>query len=168
MRNLIAACLVSTLCLSAAPALAQSVTDSEANAMLAKMSTPAFEFCTDSDANESRPASDQYNACQTALAELAEVRRKNPKVTPGQEEVYNFYESATEMGNTYSMLRVDSKPTPRVCGNIEKQWVLANRANPGLVGPELANALTGMKEAVRPLVKLCRESFAAPDGALPI
>lgn len=168
MRNLIAACMASAMCLTAAPALAQSVTDNEANAMLEKMSTPAFEFCTNTETSDSRPPIDQYNACQTALTELAEARRKNPKATPGQNEVYGFFESATEMGNTYAMMRVDGKPTARVCGNIEKQWVLANRSNPGVVGPELANALTGMKEAIRPLVKLCRENVATPDNALPI
>lgn len=168
MRRLFVAGMASALCLTAAPAFAQSVTDAEANALLAELSTAAFEFCTDTEANDARPAIDQYNACQTALFELAAVRSKNPKATPGQREVYNFYENATEMGNTYAMLRVDSKPTARVCGNIEKQWVLANRSNTGVVGPELASALTGIKDAVRPLVKLCRENFAAPDGALPI
>lgn len=165
MRTLFAACMASALCLAATPALAQSVTDDEANAMLETLATPAFNFCTESETAEGRPAIDQYNACQTALAELAQARAKNPRATPGQKQVYGFFENALEMGNTYSMLRVDGQPTARVCGNIEKQWSLAHRNDPSVVGPQLREAFSSTKEAVRPLVKLCRERFAAPSGA---
>jgi hypothetical protein len=168
MRTLFAACLTSALCLAATPALAQSVTDAEANSMLDVLSTPAFTFCTDSDNAQSRPAIEQYNSCQTALAELAQVRQKNAKATPGQQQVYIFFENAIEMGHTYTMLRVDGSPTPRVCGNIERQWTLAHRPNLSLVGPELSGAFTSTKDSVRPLVKLCRERFAAPAGALAV
>ncbi|MBN8500504.1 MAG: hypothetical protein J0M19_05080 [Sphingomonadales bacterium] len=168
MRNLFAACMASALCFTAAPALAQKVTDDEANAMLDAMSTTAFNFCTDSDEAKQRPAMDQYNACQTAIAELAQVRKKNPNPTAGQKEVYRFYESALQMGHTYTMLRVDGQPTARVCGNIENQWVMISGANTAVVGPDLGNAFVSMKDAVRPLVKLCRERFAAPAGALAI
>jgi hypothetical protein len=168
MRNLLATAVVSALCLAASPALAQSVTDDQANQILADMSTSAFEFCTDSEKSKERAAIEQYNACQTALAELAQTRKKNAGATSGQREVYAFYEAAIEMGNTYAMLRVDESPTQRVCGNIEKQWVMANRANPNVVGPELRGAQDSTREAVRPLVKLCREKYAAPAGALAI
>lgn len=168
MRTLFAVCLTSALCLAASPALAQTVTDAEANAMLDTLSSASFTFCTDSDAGKTRPAIDQYNACQTALAELASARRKNSKATPGQQQVYIFFENAIEMGHTYTMLRVDGSPTPRVCGNIEKQWTLAHRPDVSLVGPELSGAFTSTKEAVRPLVKLCRDRFAAPAGALAV
>lgn len=168
MRNLLAATIASALCLAASPALAQSVTDAQANQMLADMNSSAFEFCTDSDKSKDRAPIEQYNACQTALAELAQTRQKNAGASAGQKEVYAFYEAAVEMGNTYAMLRVDEAPTQRVCGNIEKQWVMANRANPNVVGPELRGAQDSTREAVRPLVKLCREKFSAPMGAIAI
>lgn len=168
MRTLFAAAAASVLCLAASPALAQSITDAEANTILADMSTPAFDFCTDSDKAKDRPADEQFNACQTALSELATARAKNRKATAGQKEVYGFFESAVEMGRTYAMLRVDGSPTARVCANIERQWVLSNQANTAIVGPELRGALDSTKEAVRPLVKLCREQFSTPSGALPI
>lgn len=168
MRRMITTAVASALVLAASPALAQSVTDAEANQMLADMNTTAFDFCTDSESAEKRAPIEQYNACQTALAELGQIRKKNPKATPGQKEVYNFYEAAIEMGNTFSMLRVDGKPTQRVCTNIERQWVLANSVNGSVVGPELRGAQESTKEAVRPLVKLCREQFSTPAGALAI
>ncbi|HQV04978.1 MULTISPECIES: hypothetical protein [unclassified Novosphingobium] len=168
MRRLLAATMASALCLAASPAMAQSVTDAQANQMLADMNSSAFDFCTDSDKSKDRAPIEQYNACQTALAELAQTRRNNPGASAGQKEVYAFYEAAVEMGNTYAMLRVDEAPTARVCGNIEKQWVMANRANPNVVGPELRGAQDSTREAVRPLVKLCREKFAAPAGAIAI
>ena len=168
MRNLLAAAMASALCLAASPALAQSVSDDEANRMLEKMNSSAFDFCTDSEKSKDRPAMEQYNACQTALAELAQTRRGNPGASAGQKEVYAFFEAAVEMGNTYAMLRVDESPTARVCGNIEKQWVMANRANPNVVGPELRGAQDSTREAVRPLVKLCRDKYAAPAGAIAI
>lgn len=167
MRTVLAA-LVPVLCLAATPVLAQSISDADANALLATMSTPAFDFCTDSDNAQSRPALEQFNACQTALGELATTRARNRNATPGQMEVYGFFESATEMGRTFAMLRVDGAPTARVCTNIERQWVLANRSNPSFVGPELRDAITATKEAVRPLVKLCREQFSTPADALPL
>jgi hypothetical protein len=168
MRKLITAAMASALVLAASPALAQSVTDAEANQMLADMNTTAFDFCTDSESAEKRAPLEQYNACQTALAELGQIRKKNAKATPGQKEVYNFFEAAIEMGHTFSMLRVDTKPTARVCGNIEKQWMMANSVNGNVVGPELRGAQESTKEAVRPLVKLCREQFTAPAGALAV
>ncbi|MFM5948360.1 MAG: hypothetical protein ACKOPM_03895 [Novosphingobium sp.] len=168
MRILLATAMASALCLAASPAMAQSVTDEQANQILADMNSSAFDFCTDSDKSKDRAAIEQYNACQTALAELAQTRKNNAGATPGQKEVYAFYEAAIEMGNTYAMLRVDEGPTARVCGNIEKQWVMANRANPNVVGPELRGAQDSTREAVRPLVKLCREKYAAPAGALAI
>lgn len=168
MRKFVLIGMASALCLAATPALAQSISDAEANSMLADLSTPAFNTCTDSDKAKERPAIEQYNACQTAKSEIAQVRRKNPKATPGQREVYAFFEAALEMGNTYSMLRVDGTPTARVCNNIEKQWVMANSVNPNVVGPELRGAQESTREAVQPLVKLCRENFGTPDGALPL
>ncbi|HOB13083.1 MAG TPA: hypothetical protein PK680_10415 [Novosphingobium sp.] len=168
MRTLLTAAAASAICLAASPALAQAINDDDANALLAKLSTPAFDFCTDSDRAKERPPIDQYNACQTAKAELAEARKKDRKATPGQKEVYGFFGSALEMGTTYSMLRVDGSPTARVCQNIELQWVLASKSNPELVGPDLRDALSATKEAVRPLVKLCRDQFPTPAGALAI
>lgn len=165
MRKIITATLASAMSLAAVPAMAQSVTDADANTMLGVMSTTAFEFCTDSDKGKDLPPIEQYNACQTALSELAQVRAKNPKATAGQREVYAFFEAAVEMGNTYSMLRIDGTPTARVCGNIEKQWRMANSVNSNVVGNELKEAQSSTREAVMPLVKLCREKFAAPSGA---
>jgi hypothetical protein len=167
MRTLIATAAASLLCLAASPALAQSISDADANTMLEGLTTATSDMCTDSDKAKTRPPIDQYNACQTALNELAQTRRKNSKATPGQNEVYDFYLSALEMGNTYAMLRVDQKPTERVCRNIEKQWVLANKANKANVGPEMAGALESTKEAVRPLVSLCREQYPALAGSIP-
>lgn len=168
MRIVFAAAMASALCLAASPALAQGVTDEQANQLLNELNTSAFDFCTDSEKSKDRPAIEQYNACQTALAELSQARKKNSSATPGQSEVYAFYEAAVEMGNTYAMLRVDGAPTTRVCGNIEKQWVMANSVNPNLVGSELRGAQDATREAVRPLVKLCREKYATPAGAQPI
>lgn len=165
MRILLAATMASALCLAASPALAQSVTDAEANQMLETMNSSAFDFCTDSEKSKDRAAIEQYNACQTALAELAQTRKKNATATPGQKEVYAFFEAAVEMGNTYAMLRIDEAPTARVCGNIEKQWAMANQANRNVVGPELRGAQDSTRDAVLPLVKLCREKFATPAGA---
>jgi hypothetical protein len=168
MRYLLAAAMASAACFTAAPAFAQTVTDELANKMLADMNTSAFEFCTDAEKSKDRAPIEQYNACQTALAELAQTRKKNSRATTGEREVYSFFEAAVEMGNTFAMLRVDESPTARVCGNIEKQWGMANSVNPAVVGPELRGAQDSTREAVRPLVKLCRERFASPSGALPI
>ncbi len=167
MRTLISTAAASLLCLAATPALAQSISDSDANTLLGALSTPASELCADSDKAKAREPIEQYNACQTALSELAAVRKKNPKSTPGQNEVYSFYEASLEMGHTFALLRLDEKPTPRVCVNIEKQWVLANKANVAVVGPQMSEALTATKDLVGPLVKLCREKFPVPAGAIP-
>lgn len=166
MRTILIAAMASALV--ASPAFAQSVTDDQANAMIAAMNSSAFDFCTDSEKAEQRPAIEQYNACQTALTELAQVRKKNPKATPGEREVYDFYEAAIQMGNTLAMLRVDNSPTARVCTNIENQWTAANRTNGNVVGPQLREAQQMTIKAVQPLVKLCRERFAAPSGATPL
>ena len=168
MRILLAASVIPALCLAASPAFAQSISDPDANAMLGSMTTAAFDFCTDSDKAKERPAIEQYNAYQTAKAELAQMRKKDSKATPGQKEVYAFYEDALEMGNTYAMLRVDGAQTARVCANIEKQWVMANSVNPNVVGQEMRDAQNSTREAVRPLVKLCRDQYPAPAGALAI
>lgn len=168
MRTLISAAAGTLLCLVAAPAMAQSVSDAEANQILAAMETPASSLCADSDRAKAREPIEHFNTCQTALGELAAFRQKNAKASPGQKEVYKFFEASLEMGNTFALLRVDSKPTPRVCANIEKQWALANQTNVALVGPQLADAINSTKLLVRPLVELCRSQFPAPQGAIPL
>ncbi len=168
MRKLIAATAASLLCLTAVPALAQSISDKEADTMLGALSTPAAELCADSDKAKQRQAAEHYNSCQSALNELAATRKKNPKATPGQLQVYDFMESGLQMGHTYALLRVDEKPTQRVCANIEKQWVIANRMNTGLVGPAMSEALSSTKELVKPLVSMCREQFPDLAGNIPV
>lgn len=165
MRHPILAAAASVLCLGASPALAQSISDDDANALVAKLTTPAFDACTESDQAKQLPAQQQYSACQTALAELKQTRRANPRATPGEKEVYLFLESMLEMGHTVALLRVDQAPTARVCGNIERQWALATSSNPAIVGPELKDAQISTREGVRELVRLCRQKFPAPAGA---
>lgn len=167
MRKLIAPALAGMLCLAATPALAQSINDDQANAMVGKLTTPAFTACTESSDENALPAQQQYNACQSALAELKQVRRANPRATAGEKEVYLFLEAMLEMGHTYALLRLDGAPTSRVCGNIERQWVLANSFNSAVVGPELKDAQVSTREGVRDLVKLCRGTHPAPQGAPP-
>lgn len=165
MRVLFAAALA--LGLSASPALAQSISDDDANAMVGKLTTPAFLACTESDEAQRRPPQEALNACQTAMAELNQARRANPKATPGEQEVYLFMESMLEMGRTVSLLRVDGAPTARVCANIERQWVLALSGKPEFVGPELKDAQVSTREGVRELVVLCRGQYPTPAGAPP-
>lgn len=165
MRHPVLAAAAAVLCLSATPALAQSISDDDANAMVGKLTTPAFEACTEAKEEGARPAQEQYNACQTALTELKQVRRANPRATAGEKEVYLFLESMLEMGHTFSLLRLDGTPTARVCSNIERQWELVNSANPAVVGDELKEAQVSTREGVRDLVKLCRATYPAPKGA---
>jgi hypothetical protein len=167
MRNLIAATAASLLCLTAAPALAQSISDADANSLLGKLSTPAADLCADSDQAKLREPAEHLNACQTALTELAAARKRHSKATPGQLQVYDFMESALQMGTTFAMLRADGKPTSRVCANIESQWELANRTNTALVGPTMGGALKSTKDLVQPLVKMCREQFPDQAGTIP-
>lgn len=166
MRHLFAP-LATALCLAATPALAQSVTDDTANAMLVKLSTPAFDTCTESDEAKRTSAPVQNSACRTALAELGQTRRSNPRATAGEKQVYLFVEIAIEMGHTVSLLRLDGKPTARVCTNIERQWALGNQIDTAVVGPDLKDALVSTREGVRGLVKTCRNTYPAPAGALP-
>jgi hypothetical protein len=165
MRYALLTAAASALCLAATPALAQAISDDDANAMVSKLTTPAFDACTESDESKQLAAQQQYSACQTALAELKQTRRSNPRATAGEKEVYLFMESMLEMGHTVSLLRIDQAPTARVCGNIERQWVLATSSNPAVAGPELKDAQTSTREGVRDLVKLCRAKFPAPAGA---
>lgn len=167
MRHPFLAAAATVLCLSATPALAQSISDDQANAMVAKLATPAFLACTEAPEREEegRPAQEQYNSCQTALAELKQTRRANPRATAGEKEVYLFLESMLEMGHTFSLLRLDGKPTQRVCTNIERQWVLVNSTNPNVVGPEMKDAQVSTRDGVRDLVQLCRATYPAPKGA---
>lgn len=167
MRHLFLTAAASVLCLAAAPALAQPISDADANALVGKLTTPAFNACTESDEAKRRPPQEAYNACQTALAELSQTRRANPRATPGEKEVYLFMESMLEMGHTVALLRVDGAPTARVCTNIERQWALALSSKPEYVGQELKDAQVSTREGVRELVQLCRKTYPAPTGAPP-
>lgn len=165
MTKLFAPALAAALCLAASPALAQSITDDQANAMLDKLTTPAFDGCTEpTDTNKLSPEQ-QLSACQTALTELNNTRRANPRATPGEKEVYLFLENALEMGRTVALLRVDNAPTARVCANIERQWVLATSTNSAVVGPQLQDAHVQTRDGVRSLVQTCRQKHPAPKGA---
>lgn len=163
MRVLFAAALA--LGLSASPALAQSITDADADALLSKMSTPAFDNCIGGEQANELPAQQRYDACQTALAELADYRRKNPKATPGQKQVHLFYEFAIEMGRSTSLIQLNEPDMSKGCANIERQWVMTTRFDTSVVGPSMKENLGGVTEAVRPLVQLCRQQFPAAKGA---
>lgn len=163
MRVLFAAALA--LGLSASPALAQSISDADADALLARMSTPAFDNCIGGDQAQSLPAQQRYDACQTAMSELADYRRKNPKATPGEKQIHLFYEFAIEMGRSSSLMELNEPDMSKGCANIERQWVMTTRFNPAVVGPDMKQNLSGITEAVRPLVQLCRRQFPAPAGA---
>lgn len=165
MTKFIAPALAAVLCLAASPALAQSITDDQANAMLEKLTTPAFNGCTEPTDTNTLSAPQQLEACATALSELNKARRANPRATPGEKEVYLFLENALEMGRTVALLRVDNAPTQRVCSNIERQWVLATSTNSAVVGPQLQDAHVQTREGVRGLVQTCRQKFPAPKGA---
>lgn len=167
MRTMIAATAALTLVFSAAPALAQSISDSDANTLLGKLGTPAANLCSDSDKGKEREPIEHFNACQTALSELANTRNKDSKASPGKLQVYDFMESALLMGNTFAMLRIDQRPTVRVCSNIELQWVVANRKDSALVGPTMDEALNTTKTMIQPLVKMCREQFPELAGKIP-
>ncbi|MBN8485505.1 MAG: hypothetical protein J0L50_12100 [Sphingomonadales bacterium] len=165
MRVLFAAALA--LGLSASPALAQSITDTDADALLAKMSTPAFDDCIGGDQANSLPAQQRFDACQKALTELADYRRKNPKATPGEKQVHLFYEFAVEMGRSTSLIQLNEPDMSKGCANIERQWALTTKFDTSVVGPSMKENLGGVTEAVRPLVQLCRQQFPAPKGAPP-
>lgn len=165
MRVLFAAALA--LGLSATPALAQSISDADADALLAKMSTPAFDNCIGGDQANELPAQQRYDACQTALSELTAYRRNNPKATPGEKQIHLFFEFAIEMGRTTSLIQLNEPDMSKGCANIERQWVMTTKFDPSVVGPNMKENLGGVTEAVRPLVQLCRNQFPTPKGAPP-
>ncbi len=165
MRVLFVAALA--LGLSASPALAQSITDADADALLAKMSTPAFDDCIGGEQANDLPAQQRYTACQTALTELGNYRKKNPKATPGEKQVHLFFEFAIEMGRSTSLIQLNGSDMSKGCANIERQWVMTTQFDKSVVGPNMKENLGGVTEAVRPLVQLCRQQFPAPAGAPP-
>lgn len=165
MRTLFAASAAAVICLAATPALAQSITDAEADAQLARMSTPAFNNCIAGDDAREAPAQQRYDACQTAMGELNAYRRANPRASAGEKQIHLFYEFAVEMGRTSSLLELHNPDMSKGCANIERQWVLAGQFNPAVVGPEMRKNLGEVTEAVRPLVTMCRENYPAPKGA---
>lgn len=165
MRVLFAATLA--LGLSASPALAQSITDADADALLGKMSTPTFDSCIGGDEAQELAPQVRYDACQKALAELGDYRKKNPKASAGEKQVHLFFEFAIEMGRSSSLMQLNDPDMSKGCANIERQWVMTTRFDTSVVGPSMKENLGGVTEAIRPLVQLCRSRFPAPEGAPP-
>lgn len=163
MRVLFAATLA--LGLSASPALAQSITDADADVLVGQLSTPAFNECIGGEDAQPIPAERRFATCQKAMTELNDHRRKNPQATAGQKQVHLFVEFAIEMGRTLSLIELNQPDMSKGCVNIERQWAMAARFDTSVVGPEMAGNLGEVKEAVRPLVQLCRQQFPAPAGA---
>jgi hypothetical protein len=163
MRVLFAATLA--LGLSASPALAQSISDADADALLAKMSTPAFDNCIGGDEAQELAPQARYDNCQKSLAELADYRKKNPKATPGEKQIHLFYEFAIEMGRSSSLMQLNEPDMSKGCANIERQWLMTTRFDKSVVGPNMNENLTSITEAIRPLVQMCRQQYPAPAGA---
>lgn len=163
MRVLFAAAMA--LGLSATPALAQSISDADADALLERMATPAFNNCIGGDESQTLPAQQRYDTCQTAMKELGDYRRKNPRATPGEKQIHLFYEFAIEMGRSAGLLELNEPDMSKGCANIERQWMMTTRFDRSLVGPDMVGNFDQITEAVRPLVLLCRQQFPAPAGA---
>lgn len=165
MRVLFSAALA--LGLSASPALAQSITDADADALVAKLSTPDFNECIGGEDAQPIPAQQRSVSCEKAMAELNDHRRKNPQATAGQKQIHLFLEFAIEMGRTLSLIELNQPDMTKGCANIERQWAMTTRFDSSVVGPEMGTNLGEVKEAVRPLVQMCRGEFPAPKGAPP-
>lgn len=109
--------------------------------------------------------------CKAAIDGIEAKRKAAPRASIGEKANFDFVEATLQGALGLEYITVDTKPSARFCGSLERVWLLRQ----GLLTipaeelpAEAYEAFQDIPKQLAPLVKNCRTDFGTPKGAPPI